>query len=107
MHLEEPASCVELLQVGPVEAGGLVHLPVWKDLGHVRGPLQGAVSHQEGHPVHAKAERRRVVTHRDALRASPHEVWWSHGNSRQSNLDTCQACAQHHPVALAMARDNG
>ena len=24
---------------------------VWKDLGDVSGPSQGAVSHQEGHPV--------------------------------------------------------
>lgn len=67
-HLEEPASGAELLQVGPVEAGGLVRPSVWKDLGHVRGPLQGAVSHQEGDAVHAEEEEEegeelQTVTH--------------------------------------------
>lgn len=55
---EEPASRVELLQVSPVEPGGVVHLPVWKNLRHVRGPLQRVVSHQERHSVLAKEEGR-------------------------------------------------
>lgn len=42
---EEPASRVELLQVSPVEAGGVIHLPVRKNLRHIRGPLQRVVSH--------------------------------------------------------------
>lgn len=83
-HLEEPASSVELLQVGPVEAGGLVRLPVGKDLGHVCGPLQGAVSHQEGHAVHAEEEEG------EELHTARHTegIYWSDCNSTRDKVSS-------------------
>lgn len=56
-YLEEPLSCVEPLQVSPVEVWRVVHLTVWKNLLHVCGPLQGTVTHQKRHSVHTNDQR--------------------------------------------------
>lgn len=50
-HLQEPLSSVELLQVSPVEHGGVLVGPLWKHLLHVGCSPESLVVHQEGHPI--------------------------------------------------------
>lgn len=50
-HLQEPLSSVELLQVSPVEHGGVLVGPLWKHLLHVGCSPESLVMHQKGHPI--------------------------------------------------------
>ncbi len=51
-YLQKPLACVQRAKLRPVEEGGVIMLPGWKDFANVGGSPQSAISHQEGNPVH-------------------------------------------------------
>lgn len=55
-YLQKPPACVQQAYFSPVEEGGVVVLPRWKDLSDVCGPPQSAVSHQERNAIHTETE---------------------------------------------------